>query len=163
MTNDTYKEEIQQRRSRWMRPWQDWALLICAFALTILIRGALYFWSLGTVIRGLRSAAKKLPTTDQISTERSRSRAAWAANAVGNRLLPKRPCLVKALVLQFFLLRLGDERAELHIGVARGEDGKLLAHAWVERNGKVIIGGTASPKEYTRFDRLNERVWLRED
>jgi hypothetical protein len=31
--------------------------------------------------------------------------------------------------------------ALLHIGAAKGEGGQLRAHAWVESEGRVVIGG----------------------
>jgi hypothetical protein len=31
--------------------------------------------------------------------------------------------------------------ALLHIGVAKGKEGQFQAHAWVESEGKVVIGG----------------------
>jgi len=77
---------------------------------------------------------------------------------VGRRLLPERPCLTQALVLQYLLLRRGDDAAELHIGVAKGEDGTLQAHAWVERGGRVLIGGENAPGMYERFEDLGEKI-----
>jgi hypothetical protein len=77
---------------------------------------------------------------------------------VGARLLPNRPCLTQALVLQYLLLRRGDTLAKLHIGVAKGEDGELLAHAWIERGGRVLIGGATSPRTYRRLPGVNERL-----
>jgi hypothetical protein len=85
-------------------------------------------------------------------------RAAWAAHAVGRRLLPKRPCLTQALVLQYLLLRRGDDAAELHIGVSKTKKKGLQAHAWIERNGKVLIGGTGSPHEYERFQDFRRKL-----
>ena len=40
----------------------------------------------------------------------------------------------------------------LHIGVVRGGEGELEGHAWVESDGRVLIGGTAS--EIGQFTRL---------
>jgi hypothetical protein len=45
----------------------------------------------------------------------------------------------------------------LHIGVAKNEDG-FQAHAWVERNGQVLIGGANSPQEYKRFGDLARKM-----
>lgn len=153
------KAEERRRRSgsRWIRPPKDWWMLACAGSLTVLIRGALSFWSLKRVVRALRRVAATLPKTGS-PTPAYRRRAAWAANAVGHRLLPNRPCLTQALVLQYLLLRRGDDRAELHIGVAKGESGELLAHAWIERNGRVLIGGTGSPDKYKRLEGVGSKV-----
>lgn len=85
-------------------------------------------------------------------------RAAWAAHAVGRRLLPERPCLTQALVLQYLLLRRGDDSAELHVGVTKSDEEELQAHAWIERDGRVLIGGTNAPKKYERFDDLDVKT-----
>lgn len=131
-------------------------MLARVLCLTILVRGLLSIWSLSDVSRWLKKTARRFSSRTQ-DNESYRKRAAWAANAVGHRLLPKRPCLTQALVLQYILLRGGDELAQLHIGVAK-EDEELQAHAWVERTDKVLIGGTASPHKYERFGDLEEKM-----
>ena len=131
-------------------------MLVRVLCLTILVRGLLGMWSLSDVSRWLKKTARRFSSRTQ-DNEAYRKRAAWAANAVGHRLLPKRPCLTQALVLQYILLRRGDELAQLHIGVAK-EDEELQAHAWVQRTDKVLIGGTASPHKYERFGDLEEKI-----
>lgn len=131
-------------------------MLARVLCLTLLVRGLLSIWSLSTVSRWLKKTAQRFPTQTQ-NSEAYRERAAWAANAAGYRLLPKRPCLTQALVLQYILLRSGDESARLHIGVTKTE-GELQAHAWVERNGKVLIGGPESPHNYEPFGDLDAKI-----
>jgi hypothetical protein len=63
----------------------------------------------------------------------------WAVDAVGNRLFPRNPCLVQALVVQRLFVRAGQP-AELRIGVRRDGASKLAAHAWVESDGVMVIG-----------------------
>lgn len=140
----------------WRRPWADWWVLVQAMTLTVLVRTGLAACSLDRVVRNLRRVARGLPQWTPL-TPVYRERAAWAANAVGYRFLPERPCLTQALVLQYLLLRRGDHSAKLHIGVTK-HDGELRAHAWVERDGKVLIGGTASPHKYERFRDLDEKI-----
>lgn len=72
----------------------------------------------------------------------------WAVAAVSRRLLPARPCLTQALAAQALLRWRGGRAARLQIGVARAPDGRLRAHAWLERDGRVLIGGDASPTAY---------------
>ena len=107
--------------------------------------------------RVLRRVATGLPQRSA-ATPRYRLRAAWAAHAVGRRLLPERPCLTQALVLQYLLLRRGDDAAELHIGVRKDEATDLQAHAWVEHRGQVLIGGTGAPDTYERFEDLRAKL-----
>jgi hypothetical protein len=59
---------------------------------------------------------------------------------VASHLVPRSTCLTKALAGHVLLKRVGHEGV-LHIGVARDEAGKFEAHAWLECQGKVIIGG----------------------
>ena len=56
---------------------------------------------------------------------------------------------MQALAAHVLLGRRGYP-TQLHIGVTRGEKGKFLGHAWLEREGAVIIGGDAlSQQHYT--------------
>ena len=54
--------------------------------------------------------------------------------------IPGTTCLPRALVTQVLLCRHGHG-AELHIGVNRDSQGRIQAHAWVETEGRVVIGG----------------------
>ena len=78
----------------------------------------------------------------------SSDRIAWAVRAAG-RHVPKATCLVQALAAQVLLRREGYP-ASFCIGVARSEEEKVQAHAWVESEGKVVVGGS----ELERYTRL---------
>lgn len=58
-----------------------------------------------------------------------------------SRYVPTATCLAQALVTVTMLQEAGLA-ATLRIGVARSKSGELEAHAWVESNDRVIIGGT---------------------
>ncbi len=73
-------------------------------------------------------------------------RIAWAVTVAGRYVLGVRPCLAQALTAQL-LLRWQGCPARLHFGVARDDRGQVQAHAWVEANGRVVIGGSASELE----------------
>ena len=68
--------------------------------------------------------------------EREVARLAWATSAAARRHLYPMRCLPRALCLRWLLGRRGFP-SELRIGVAR-EEGELLAHAWVEREGRPV-------------------------
>jgi len=71
----------------------------------------------------------------------------WAVT-VACRYVPLATCLTQALVTKVLLGRHGHH-ATVRIGVARSDGGELQAHAWVESNGRVVIGGSeASLKHY---------------
>ena len=76
-------------------------------------------------------------------------RVVWAV-VVASRYVPMSTCLTQALAAQVLLARRGYS-AHLHIGVAKeGAEAKLKAHAWVESDGKVLIGGS-EPGRYTHL------------
>lgn len=50
----------------------------------------------------------------------------------------RRTCLKRALVLLYLVRRAGGS-AELNVGVRRGGDGALLAHAWLVRDGALYL------------------------
>jgi Transglutaminase-like superfamily len=83
--------------------------------------------------------AKKLRDSERLSTDRI----TWAVEATSRRMPWVRSCLTQALATQVLLIRHGYP-ALLHIGVIRGELGQFRAHAWVESEGKVLIGGSGS-------------------
>jgi hypothetical protein len=63
--------------------------------------------------------------------------------------VPAATCLTQALATQVLLDQRG-QTARTRIGVVKGEDGQLQAHAWVESEGVVVIGGSESEiKQYT--------------
>jgi hypothetical protein len=55
------------------------------------------------------------------------------------------------MAMQVLLGRLG-QRSELRLGVARKLGGQLEAHAWVETQGRIVIGGAV--EGFQRFARL---------
>ena len=70
-------------------------------------------------------------------------RVVWAVT-VASRYAPGRTtCLTRALTVQGMLARLGYP-SRLHVGVVRGPQGAVEAHAWVECAGRILIGGTTS-------------------
>jgi hypothetical protein len=71
----------------------------------------------------------------------SGDRVAWAVEMASWRMPGAKSCLTQALAAQVLLGRRGYPTL-LHIGVARGEQGRFQAHAWVESEGKVVTGGT---------------------
>jgi len=71
--------------------------------------------------------------------EFSEDRLVWSVEVV-SRYIPKATCLAQAITTQLLLQQAGHQ-ACLHIGVTEAAKGGLKAHAWVESQGKVLIGG----------------------
>ncbi|WP_081716949.1 lasso peptide biosynthesis B2 protein [Leptolyngbya sp. Heron Island J] len=63
----------------------------------------------------------------------------WAIHIAGRYTLGTAKCLVRALTAQLLLTRYGYPH-QLHIGVAKSAADTLEAHAWIEYQGRVIVG-----------------------
>ena len=126
--------------------WADWTALAVAgstvVGTTVLLR-VMSFRRAQRLIEGDGHARTRRP----LSPDQER-RLLWAVTAVSQRLLPTRPCLPQALAGQFLLRCWGARPAQLRIGVARNDDGSIEAHAWLERDGQVLLGGAESPLLY---------------
>ena len=65
------------------------------------------------------------------------------AVAAAARYMPASKCLVQAIAGRNLLASCGFS-AEIRIGVAKHANNWLTAHAWVEVEGRTLIGGNAS-------------------
>jgi hypothetical protein len=64
------------------------------------------------------------------------------------RIVPEATCLTRALAAQVLLAYEGLF-STLRIGVARGEKGEgFKAHAWLECDGRIVIGGDEMPEYF---------------
>jgi hypothetical protein len=72
---------------------------------------------------------------------------AWAV-MVASHYIPGARCLAQALATQVLLERRGYP-TQLRIGFTRGMGGQMSAHAWVESQGRVAIGGAGNISYYT--------------
>lgn len=68
-------------------------------------------------------------------------RIVWAVTTASRYVPGSRNCLTRALAARSLLEGAGFP-ARLLIGVARGEEGRLEAHAWVEIQDRIVIGGS---------------------
>lgn len=128
----------------------QWGALVHALLWIPATRAALAFLPWRWV-----SAAFDRPVVRPGPPDWDRARASvWAIDAVARRFLPRRPCLTQALVGQRALGRLGVE-TDLRIGAVRDDRGVFVAHAWIEHNGKVVLGGTDSTRRYSPFRAIN--------
>jgi len=72
----------------------------------------------------------EVPTTEQLARD----------VLVVSSYVPRATCLTQALAGQVLLQRFGHH-AVVHVGVTEGEGkGMIQAHAWLESDGKVVIG-----------------------
>lgn len=113
-------------------------LLLTAACLVAAIRAGTWLLPFRTVRRLVARLSR--PSQSARDGDLSSERIAWAVDVAGKRIPGGRNCLVQALATQVLLDR-RRHPAQLRIGVARGPTGEFEAHAWVESEGKVIIGG----------------------
>jgi hypothetical protein len=64
-----------------------------------------------------------------------------------SRYVPGASCLVQAIVTSRLLNREGYDSV-IRVGVQSPNNGGLLAHAWVECEGEVVVGGASSTTSY---------------
>ena len=129
---------------------EQWLLLKAALLLVV-IRVGLWFVPF-QALRRLLTRAVDIQVGPWWPKQISVERVAWAVE-VASRYTPGfRTCLTQALATQVLLAR-RDHPALVRIGVARGEGDKFEAHAWVESEGKVVIGGH-DLERYTRLAAL---------
>jgi hypothetical protein len=111
-------------------------LLIKAWILLGLIRLGLELFPFSTLRKLLDRLRIKLGS---LKKEFSEEQLVWSVTVV-SRYIPKATCLAQALTAQFLLQQAGHQ-ACLHIGVEGAEEGGIKAHAWVESQGRILIGG----------------------
>ncbi|MCC6802501.1 MAG: lasso peptide biosynthesis B2 protein [Anaerolineae bacterium] len=87
------------------------------------------------LVRMGKPARERPPDTDVPNVQRI----IWAVNVSSHYLLRERPCLTRALVARMLLARVGYQTT-LRIGVAHSPSRVLEAHAWLERNGEIVVG-----------------------
>jgi len=103
--------------------WAEAAILLC------LVRAALWIVPFKTL---RRFAVREMPAAHSQLEDVNGVRA-LCTGAVRSlaRFVPRATCLTQSLVVLIMLRRRSDP-VVLQIGVAKGENGRLKAHAWIE-------------------------------
>jgi hypothetical protein len=91
-------------------------------------------WSMGT--SRAREVMPRLPW--RLRPDDDAADVGWAVEAAGRRI-PGAKCLARAVAAEAIYER-GGREADVHIGARRSDDGRLEAHAWVEVDGRVVVG-----------------------
>ena len=123
---------------------RDRQLLFGTVWLVAVVRIALWLLPFPVVHRALAAASKR-PRRYRPPDEAC-GRVAWAVERAC-RCIPGATCLPQALTADYLLCRLG-QRSQLKIGVAKDTAGKFLAHAWVESDGRVVVGRLPNLSSY---------------
>ena len=136
-------------------PYQEKKLLSQSLFLLIAIRLSLWvfpFRWLNDWLSNSGSANLSSQPTDQIVIGK-----VTRSVRCCSRYVPRASCLTQALATQT-LLRLKGLDSQLRFGVDKDENEKLVAHAWVESNGKIIIGKSADMHRYSLLSLSKEQV-----
>ena len=89
-----------------------------------------------------RAAAARLQCLGWIVALARADRVVWAVETTGRAIPGMKNCLVQAVAAEAILTRMRHP-CELRIGAAKKGPGELIAHAWLESEGKVLIGAFA--------------------
>ncbi len=87
----------------------------------------------------MRSIVDRISETSKSAKQPSSAEeVVWAVDTLGRRMPGS--CLTQALAAQVLLGRRGLP-TRIHIGAVREDEEQFLAHAWLESEGEVLIGG----------------------
>jgi hypothetical protein len=137
---------MNRLREFWGLPPAYRRLLITSLLLLGVVRVGLWLLPFQTLRRLLAHMARRHTGArggDQVSVKR-----VARAVTVASRYVPAATCLTQALATQVLLSHRGYP-ASLRIGVARSGVGEFLAHAWVECQGQIVIGGAQALSRFT--------------
>jgi len=110
----------------------------------LLMRAAFAVVSAKVAVRTMRlpaarAAITRLEHIGWIVTRARADRIVWAVETAGRAIPGMKNCLVQAVAAEAMLLRAGHS-CELRIGAAKTGPRELIAHAWLESEGRVLIG-----------------------
>jgi hypothetical protein len=83
-------------------------------------------------------------------------RIVWAVERASLRI-PGARCLDRALAARFLLARRGLT-TKLMVGTRKGERGHMGAHAWLERDGVILIGDEPHLSSYAALPAITKEV-----
>jgi hypothetical protein len=126
----------------------DRNLLFKTFILLSLVRLGLWLLPFQKLLHLLGKIGQISP--EQLLKLIPLDRIVWAVNLNSFYTLGSVQCLPRALTTQV-LMRMHGYAPQLRIGVAKGEQGNLEAHAWIENQGQVVIGYL---RDFSRFTPL---------
>jgi hypothetical protein len=113
-----------------------------AIALMALVRTALWVLPFRWIRRFVEAGLDRLKPVAGSSPPRN---IVWAVRLAA-RYVPGASCLTQALTAQLLLSWCGIA-SRLHVGVSRAQN--FEAHAWLEYNGRVLLGGEEESSRYS--------------
>lgn len=119
--------------------------ILAAAIAVVLVRAGLWVLPFPALLKVLEYLGK--PGRIGVHRASSASEVADAVTAIARRV-PVATCLTRALSLNMLLLRRGEPN-DIKIGIARDGAKALKSHAWVEQDGRVLIGDNGDLGLYT--------------
>jgi len=132
------KSAMERLRKACKLSVRDWLVLGQAWALFLLVELGLHILSLRSLLAVCRRCARPGQSDFGSLSLPLIERFAWLTAVAGRYGPIQATCLKQALVLSV-LLEWRDIPTRLRIGVSR-QEGSLKAHAWLEQNGRIILG-----------------------
>ena len=120
---------------------REYTLLAVTIPLIVAVRGALWVLPSPLILRFVTRISGD-EGVDSPTPRFDLSSIIWAVERSSMRV-PRASCLTQAICGKL-LLRWSGLHAGLCLGVARAFSGTLRAHAWLERDGRTILGGIAA-------------------
>ena len=143
-----------ERLSKFLRlSREEKSLLIQAIILLATTRGGLRVLPFVTLRNLLTRLTRRRGGTEHRFGGAGPDRTVWAVQTASRHFPAIGTCLTQALAMHVLLARKGSQ-SQLRIGVMRNSDGKFVAHAWLEKDGVIVIGA-AGHKSYTPMPVLN--------
>ena len=116
--------------------WRERLMLLDAGATVVGVRAALYLLPFSVLRQHL---SREVPIrTDASATDEANQLARFVIAT--SRWVPRATCLTQAMSLHRLLAQRGID-STLCIGVGRDEQGAFRAHAWIDRQNKILVGG----------------------
>jgi len=90
-----------------------------------------------------------IEATDDMGTAQlsEAKKVAWAVNVMSRHTFWESKCLVQAITAKTMLKR-RKIKSTIYLGVAKDENGKMIAHAWVKSCG-IVLTGANEMKRFT--------------
>jgi hypothetical protein len=141
---------MKRRHKLRLLSWQQRRVILYACFLLNAVRLALWLLPFGTIRRQLKTVLSVWichkvdhKTVNSVSV----NFIVWTVAVAGRYAPGGAKCLARALTTQLLLNRYGYPH-QLHIGVAKNATQVLEAHAWIEYEGQVVVGGLSSLERF---------------
>lgn len=129
-------------------------LFFKSFFLMLFIRFSFYFFSFKSIYQFLKN--RKL-RNNKVQEKSGEYKIILESIQKAGRYIPGCTCLIKALAAQYLLREQGYD-SQLQIGVLKDQQQSLKAHAWLEMDGKVVIGENGGLSHYATFSSIEEKL-----